>query len=85
MPITIGVLKETVAGETRVAISPEVAGKFAAAGARIVLQTGAGVRARFPDADYEGVEFAGRRRAGARRGRRAADRAAAAGRAGRRR
>ena len=57
MPITIGVLKETVAGETRVAISPEVAGKFAAAGARIALQTGAGVRARFPDAAYQGVEF----------------------------
>ena len=58
MPITIGVLKETAAGETRVAISPEVAGKFAASGARVVLQKGAGTRARFPDAAYEGVELA---------------------------
>ncbi len=58
MPITIGVLRETVAGETRVAISPEVAGKFAAGGARILLQRGAGSRARFPDEVYKGVELA---------------------------
>lgn len=57
MPITIGVLKEAAAAETRVAISPEVAGKFATAGARVVLQKGAGARARFPDAAYEGVEL----------------------------
>jgi len=58
MPITIGVLTETASGETRVAISPEVAGKYAGGGARVVLQRGAGARARFPDEAYQGPEFA---------------------------
>ena len=58
MPITIGVLRETAAGETRVAISPEVAGKLTAIGASILLQRGAGSGARFPDAVYDKVELA---------------------------
>lgn len=58
MPITIGVLRETAAGETRVAISPEVAGKLTAIGASILLQRGAGSGARFPDAVYDNVELA---------------------------
>ena len=52
MPITIGVTRETAAGESRVALVPEVAAKFAALGARIVIETGAGVAARFPDTAY---------------------------------
>ena len=57
MPITIGVTRETAPGERRVALVPEVAGKFAALGARIVIETGAGEAARFPDAAYKNVEF----------------------------
>jgi len=36
---------------------PEIAGKFAAAGARILIEKGAGVSAQFPDALYKNVEW----------------------------
>jgi H+-translocating NAD(P) transhydrogenase subunit alpha len=58
MPVTIGALRESASGETRVSIVPEVAGKFAAAGARVLLERGAGVSAQFPDALYKQVEWA---------------------------
>jgi NAD(P) transhydrogenase subunit alpha len=58
MPVTIGVLKETVRGENRVAIVPEVAAKLAAAGARVLVERGAGDAARFPDAQYKDAEIA---------------------------
>ena len=58
MPVTIGVLKETVRGENRVAIVPEVASKLAALGAKVLLERGAGAAARFPDAQYKDVAFA---------------------------
>jgi NAD(P) transhydrogenase subunit alpha len=58
MGVTLGVLAETAPGETRVALVPEVASKFIAAGARVVMQRHAGLAARFPDAAYEGVEWA---------------------------
>jgi NAD(P) transhydrogenase subunit alpha len=58
MPVTIGVLRETVRGENRVAVVPEVATKLAAQGARILIQRGAGSAARFPDASYKDVAFA---------------------------
>jgi NAD(P) transhydrogenase subunit alpha len=58
MPITIGVLRETTPGETRVALVPEVVTKFKAAGARVLLERGAGVAAQFPDAAYADAEFA---------------------------
>ena len=58
MPVTIGALAEIAAGETRVALVPEIADKFAAAGARVLLERGAGVRAQFPDALYKKVEWA---------------------------
>lgn len=48
----IAVLKETRSGETRVAASPETVKKFAALGAEVVVQTGAGEHARFSDAEY---------------------------------
>ena len=57
MPITIGALRETAPNETRVALVPEVADKFAQSGARVVMQRGAGERARFPDALYKQVEW----------------------------
>lgn len=58
MPVTIGVLRETVRGENRVAVVPEVATRLAAQGARILLERGAGAAARFPDAAYRDVSFA---------------------------
>jgi NAD(P) transhydrogenase subunit alpha len=58
MPVTIGVLRETVRGENRVAIVPEVATRLAAQGARILVERGAGAAARFPDAAYKDVSFA---------------------------
>ena len=50
MPVTIGVLKETVRGENRVAVVPEVATRLAALGAKLLIERGAGAAARFPDA-----------------------------------
>ncbi|MFC4819170.1 Re/Si-specific NAD(P)(+) transhydrogenase subunit alpha [Dokdonella ginsengisoli] len=58
MATTIVALRETVPGERRVALTPEVAKKLRARGARIVLQDGAGASASFPDSAYADVEFA---------------------------
>lgn len=58
MPVTIGALRETAPHETRVSLTPEVAEKLAQAGARVVVERGAGERARFPDALYKKVEWA---------------------------
>ncbi|HEU0225181.1 MAG TPA: NAD(P) transhydrogenase subunit alpha [Steroidobacteraceae bacterium] len=58
MPVTIGVLRETVPGENRVAIVPEVATRLAGQGARILVERGAGAAARYPDAAYKDVSFA---------------------------
>jgi NAD(P) transhydrogenase subunit alpha len=57
MPVTIGVLREGSAHETRVSLVPEVADKFTAAGARVVMERGAGTRARFADASFKNVEW----------------------------
>src|SRR4051812_6271987 len=48
----IGVPKETREGETRVALSPEVVKKLVKKGFKICVESGAGTRAGFPDADY---------------------------------
>jgi NAD(P) transhydrogenase subunit alpha len=58
MPVTIGVLRETVRGENRVAVVPEVATRLAAQGARILLERGAGTAARFPDVSYKDAALA---------------------------
>jgi NAD(P) transhydrogenase subunit alpha len=58
MPVTIGALRERAPGETRVALVPEIADKFAAAGARVLIERGAGVSAQFPDGLYKNVEWA---------------------------
>jgi len=49
----LAVLKETRSGETRVAATPETVKKFISLGASVVVQSGAGEAARFPDADYQ--------------------------------
>ncbi len=51
----IGVPAETVAGETRVAVTPETAKKLKAQGRVLRVQRGAGVAASVPDAAYEAV------------------------------
>ncbi|HXQ64575.1 MAG TPA: NAD(P) transhydrogenase subunit alpha [Steroidobacteraceae bacterium] len=56
--IVVGVPRETQTGENRVALVPEIAVKYAAAGARILVERGAGAAAQFPDAGYKNVEFA---------------------------
>src|SRR3954451_23371758 len=48
----IGVLKEA-AGETRCAAIPETVKKFAALGAEVAVESGAGEGASIPDADFE--------------------------------
>jgi len=58
MSITVSALRETAAGERRVAITPEVAKKLRSKGARVLLERGAGDAAGFPDASYADVEFA---------------------------
>jgi len=55
MPVRIGVPRETAAGETRVALVPAVAEKYAGLGAEVVLQRGAGELSFFSDAVFEGV------------------------------
>ncbi|WNL47302.1 NAD(P) transhydrogenase subunit alpha [Dyella sp. BiH032] len=57
MPITVAALRETAAGERRVAITPEVAKKLRGKGLRVLLEHGAGAAAGFPDASYAEVEF----------------------------
>jgi len=49
----IAVTKERRAGETRVAAVPETVKKLIAAGFSVVVETGAGVAASYPDAEYE--------------------------------
>ena len=49
----IAVTQERRAGETRVAVTPEVVKKLAALGFSVVIETGAGKGASIPDADYE--------------------------------
>lgn len=57
MPLILGVLKESAPGECRVALVPEVAAKFTAAGAQVLMERGAGVLAQFPDASFKEVEW----------------------------
>ncbi|HEX5124684.1 MAG TPA: NAD(P)(+) transhydrogenase (Re/Si-specific) subunit alpha, partial [Rhodanobacteraceae bacterium] len=56
MPAAVAVVRETAAGERRVAVTPEVAKKLKARGADVVLERGAGESAYFPDAAYAGCE-----------------------------
>ena len=58
MPVIIGALREGTPLETRVSLVPEVAGKFAQSGARLLIEHGAGTRAQFPDSAYKDVAWA---------------------------
>ena len=57
MPLTVGVLKETLQGETRVALTPEITKKLQKLGVSIVMETDAGAGSGILDSDYEDVEF----------------------------
>ncbi len=52
MTVTIAVLKERLAGETRVAVTPETVKKYAALGVSVVIESGAGEGSSIPDAEF---------------------------------
>jgi NAD(P) transhydrogenase subunit alpha len=53
MPLTIGVPRETFAGEKRVAAVPEVVGKLIKLGFGVRIESGAGAAANFSDEAYQ--------------------------------
>ncbi|MBT8096666.1 MAG: hypothetical protein KJO19_06485, partial [Woeseia sp.] len=55
MPLTVGVLKESHEGETRVALTPEITGKLQKIGASVIMERGAGEGSKILDDDYKGV------------------------------
>jgi NAD(P) transhydrogenase subunit alpha len=57
MPVVVGVLTETAAQETRVALVPEIATKLKTIGVRVLIERGAGAQAHFPDTLYADAEF----------------------------
>ncbi len=52
MAVTIAVLKERLAGETRVATTPETVKKYAALGLAVVVESGAGEGSSIPDSEF---------------------------------
>lgn len=52
MAVNIGVVRETAAGERRVALTPETCKKLVAAGAIVRIEPGIGAGAYFPDQAY---------------------------------
>ncbi len=52
MGLSIGVLKETLPGERRVAITPKVIDVLTKAGAEVLVEAGAGLEAGYPDEEY---------------------------------
>ncbi|WFR99157.1 NAD(P) transhydrogenase subunit alpha (plasmid) [Rhizobium tumorigenes] len=57
MLMKIAVLKETRAGEKRVALAPAVTGKLVKLGAELHMQSGAGDAAKLPDTSFQQVAF----------------------------
>ena len=58
MPLKIAVPAERLAGETRVAMTPEVAKKLKALGANVCLESGAGNNSHYPDSQFTDASFA---------------------------
>ena len=54
-PITVGVPRERAPGETRVALVPDTAAVLVRSGLHVVVESGAGKAAGFPDVLYEGA------------------------------
>ena len=61
MATTVGVVRESAPGERRVALTPDVAKKLKGKGADIVIESGAGTTASFPDNSFKDVSTAGAR------------------------
>lgn len=57
MAIKLFVPKEHAAGERRVAVSPSVAGKLLVLGVELLIESGAGTSAGFPDSLYSDAQF----------------------------
>jgi NAD(P) transhydrogenase subunit alpha len=57
MTVVVGVLRESSANESRVALVPEIAGKLKALGVRVLVERGAGEAAHFTDAAYTDAEL----------------------------
>ena len=53
MPLTIGVPAETYPDESRVAMTPRTAEMLVKSGVEVLLESGAGSAAGFPDSEYE--------------------------------
>ena len=58
MTITISAVRETVPGERRVALTPDVAKKLKAKAVNLLIEHDAGASASFPDAAYKDTEVA---------------------------
>lgn len=56
MSLRIGVVKETVTHEQRVALVPTLTNHYAALGAEILFETNAGLAAHFADHAYHGIQ-----------------------------
>lgn len=52
MALILAITKETRAGETRVAATPDTVKKWVSAGQTVLIETGAGLSASFPDEAY---------------------------------
>jgi NAD(P) transhydrogenase subunit alpha len=50
--VRVGVVQETALGEQRVALTPDSASRLRGAGVEVLVESGAGARAWFPDEDY---------------------------------
>jgi len=57
MPITVAVPKEQAPEERRIALVPEIAGKFTKLGASLIIEQNLGERAHFPDSHYQDVKI----------------------------
>ena len=53
MALTVGIPRETFAGERRVAMVPNAFDRLAKAGLKLIIERGAGAEAGFPDTAYE--------------------------------
>jgi NAD(P) transhydrogenase subunit alpha len=59
MSLSIAVVRERLPGESRVALVPETAKKFATLGACLRMEQSAGIESHFLDSDYTGVSLVG--------------------------
>jgi NAD(P) transhydrogenase subunit alpha len=59
MAARLGVAREVTAGETRVALVPAVAERYAALGLEVLLERGAGLASHYPDDSYTAAELVG--------------------------